>query len=436
MYRNVRFALLAALVSLLRPAPCRAEAVFDFRVDRFEVQSAGGFFFADEFDHPNLGEWYPLYGTASVADGFLHLTNPGTAVPNGLGVLPGRTLDLSLVESAGEVHDAGDFVARSYWQPDTLVPGDFNYMSFNTASGAGDQIEVAGIAVANLASAADSPTYTIVQHLVRFTNGVLSPPQLTSVGVDPAAITGQVVFELRFDHAAKLLETAFSLDGGVTFDRPFSPLPIFAGTSYGYFVLGADPETDTVRTTAPPPPLCAIGALDGEAMLTSRDASAGGTSLKGSLFFGPGRGRAYDPRRVGMQIRITDRTQDSPILDLTPPRALRGGPGCGDQDGWHRARKGFVYRNFTNALPPDCMPGSAGGVTRVRLKHRAPLSQHGKRRLPRRLGFQVDLATPWRPAPGARIATTVVLGDRPDPGITCATLEVSCLPDGAGIRCE
>lgn len=48
------------------------------------------------------------------------------------------------------------------------------------------------------------------------------------------------------------------------------------------------------------------------------------------------------------------------------------GSGCGPKDGWTAAATGssYRYRNVSNALPPACLPGSANGLSGVRLKRR------------------------------------------------------------------
>jgi len=424
-------------------APCSGEeATFDFRVDRFEIEMTGpvaprkGIPDFTEFD--DLSGWYTQYGTAFAADGFLHLASPGTELPDGLGVLPGTTLDLSVVSSARQVADGdGSFVARSYWEPDELAPGDFNHMSLATVGrDPPGLLEVAGLAIMNKTRDGEPAAYTMVQHLVRFGAGGPEAPQLSTVAIEPSAITGQIVFELRFDDDTNTLETAFSLDGGTTFERPFLPLPIFDGTryGYGYFLLGADPLTNTVRARAPAPPLCASGKLTGNAKIVT-SARAGSTiSVEGAL-----RRRHYDPRRAGAEIRIVDRSHpETPILDLTSAAALRGGPGCGSHDGWRRVRNGFVYRNETGALPPGCIPGSAGGLTRMRLKHSTAVRLSSGRIRGGGLGYEVDLATAWRPIPGARVATTIVLGDTTGSGAAapCGTFEVRCVASDASVRCE
>ena len=59
-----------------------ADATFDFRVDRFEIEMTNHVAlkgnFVEQFDSPYLTEWIKPYGTAFAADGFLHLASPGT----------------------------------------------------------------------------------------------------------------------------------------------------------------------------------------------------------------------------------------------------------------------------------------------------------------------------------------------------------------------
>ena len=421
---------LSVLVGAMRGAA--DNTAFDFRVDRFELEmtgpapgSKGSRSFVEEFD-AGLGNWGEQYGTAFTADGFLHLTNPGTPVPDGLGVLPGRTLDLSLVGSKPQVFDReGNFVARSYWQPDELVPGDFNHMSLNTLPRLPGPLEVAGLAITNMTPEGEPTAYTIVQHLVRIGPAGAEAPQLTTITIAPTAITGQIVFELRFTDETNSLETAFSLDGGLTFAHPFPPLQIFQGTWYGYFLLGADPEMGTVRTQAPAPLFCRKGLNIVDATI-STTTKAGETIAVAGAFFNMDLGD-YDPRRLGAQIRIIDRSlPETPILDLTAATAIPGGSGCGHGDGWHRVRNGFVYRNGTGALPPGCIPGSAGGLRRLRLRTTS-LRAKGRRLVLHGLAYDVQLVTPWHPASGARVVTTIVLGDAASASTPCGTVEVSCI---------
>jgi hypothetical protein len=63
----------------------------------------------------------------------------------------------------------------------------------------------------------------------------------------------------------------------------------------------------------------------------------------------------------------------APIVEWSAPTLAvpSGGPGtgCDPRDGWKAAKSGssFRYRNLSNALPPTCAPGSANGLTEIRL---------------------------------------------------------------------
>ena len=76
----------------------------------------------------------------------------------------------------------------------------------------------------------------------------------------------------------------------------------------------------------------------------------------------------------GLEIVAEDLNADyAPIVEWSvrtiavPP----GGPGtgCDPRDGWKAAKSGssYRYRNLSNALPPTCAPGSANGLTEIRL---------------------------------------------------------------------
>src|SRR5262249_38950578 len=79
-----RFVLAIALALFARPAEA-FHTVFDFSVDRFEVDGNrfgprdGTPDFVDPFD--DLSHWYVPYGTATVVDGHLHVHNPGVHFP-------------------------------------------------------------------------------------------------------------------------------------------------------------------------------------------------------------------------------------------------------------------------------------------------------------------------------------------------------------------
>src|SRR5207249_1331134 len=104
-------------------------------------------------------------------------------------------------------------------------------------------IESAGLQMTNMSAAsaaAQSPPgiagYAISQALVRIGD---SGSRTDSVPIDPSSVTGQIVFRVSYDDTTRLLTCSFSLDGGTTFQSPFSPVPIFQGVPDSEILLGA-----------------------------------------------------------------------------------------------------------------------------------------------------------------------------------------------------
>jgi len=253
----LRWAVAVALAAWVQAAsPARAfHTVFHFMVDRFEVDgnTAGPFDgtpdLVDEFENSATfaDRWRILFGTAYEGNGLLHLTNPGTHFN------PGFPLDLSDVATqtiftAG----GGSFTAQSTWPSLVVPPDNLVHMSIWFAGETdAEPWETFGIDISNFAPAG----LVISQHLIRLDHGVWSVPQVVDVPLDPATITGPVVFRTHVDDAAKLAQASFSLDGGATFQSPFPPTPVFQDTTMARVLLGADPHaapslpTTTIRTS-------------------------------------------------------------------------------------------------------------------------------------------------------------------------------------------
>ena len=236
------------------PAPARAfHTVFHYQVDRFEIDgNAFGPFdgapdLVDGFDDGVLSPgWSQLFGTVYEQDGFLHLTNPGTHYYAGL------ALDISVAEGAAVVTSgAGSFTVSSSWAPTPLSPGTFIHMTL-WLSGATTRSEFFGLDVSNFLG--QGPAVT--QHLELYENGTYQIPAVASVPFDAATVTGGIVLRTTVDDTTKLAQASFSLDGGVTFQSPFTPIPVFRdGIDHGIVLLGADPQ-------AAPQPVCGNGVVE------------------------------------------------------------------------------------------------------------------------------------------------------------------------------
>ena len=88
--------------------------------------------------------------------------------------------------------------------------------------------------------------------------------------------------------------------------------------------------------------------------------------LKGLFNPAPSQPIVINPAVNGLHIYAEDLA--GPFYDVSLP----GGQGCTPGDGWKRIGAGFRitwrYRNQSGAVPPDCLPGSAGGITSMQIK--------------------------------------------------------------------
>jgi hypothetical protein len=434
--------LLAVVALLVCGSASASDGTFDFLVDRFTVDG-GGFGpldgvpdRVDDFDGDVLTGWVKVNGTAFERDGFLHLASPGDHVADGFGAVPGLPLDISQVYYAQRVtRDAGDFRVDAAWWSTVLHYGDFNHLSvfaYADPSNPYGQYEVVGVALSDPTPDDASAAYSATRFVVRFLGGKFEPVATDSVPVDPATISGEVVLRHAFDATTDSVTTAISLDGGTTFSEPFAPVSLFTATANAVFLLGSDPIAvpSEPGSSQPAPGLCRAGVLVPRTRLAIRS-RARSLSINGTAFAAPATIAAYDPRRDGLQVRLQRGTDDAMLLDLTataiPPGAR--GSGCAAGDGW-RSRHGVdVYRNVSNALPPDCRVGSAGGLRTLRIDRRP--AERGRFEVHARVAGVGSVTT-------GPVELTLVLGRDASAGSAgrCGVQTVFCVARGARVRCS
>ena len=56
------------------------------------------------------------------------------------------------------------------------------------------------------------------------------------------------------------------------------------------------------------------------------------------------------------------------LLDVQLPDTLLSTPRCDPRDGWSGGRNHHRYANYSNALPPACVPGSAQALQRLDIR--------------------------------------------------------------------
>lgn len=164
----------------------------------------------------------------------------------------------------------------------------------------------------------------------------------------------------------------------------YAQVPVASGTTYWIAVTNeagsaaGDVEVDVFFE--PDSPICpaAGGTLLSSTFSLNRLGGAGGDErlkltarvfLHQPLPWVPGTGfqvMAEDPGAAfAPVVEWSERTA------AIPPGALHSG--CGPKDGWSESASGssYKYRNRSGALPPSCAPGSANGISEIRLLKRS-----------------------------------------------------------------
>jgi len=349
---------------LLAGGSARAD-VYDYAIDRFEADGNlhgpkdGTPDVVEEFDDGVAGPLFsPIAGSSGESGGALHLHSPGIliAIP---GVTP-TAFETSAVTSGAAPFlqvGSGDMVLRIALPEQAIAGNDGVNLLLTTV---GEGIYYTGISIVNynsaLAERSDppiTPGVSILSHREEI-NYLTGNQQLVleHAPIDLGAVTWPLILELRYDDAAETVTTAYSLDGGATFATPFTALPLESddGTASVYLAAVANEGE------------CPAGVAIKKATLKRLDQPGRGALAMRATFGGNHRG--YEPMRVV----ITDEgAGGATLLDVNLPDTLIATPKCDPRDGWSGGN-GYHYRNYSNALPPDCIPGSAQGLESIDFK--------------------------------------------------------------------
>lgn len=117
-----------------------------------------------------------------------------------------------------------------------------------------------------------------------------------------------MVLSLAFDGATRTVQTAISVDGGATFQTPFSPQPYFAEVNSARLMLGADPLADAQRAGGP---LCSGGSAIANGSVVVRKRKAGGLVIRGTIPRPADDTEILQWPRDGLQLRILDHASAS-----------------------------------------------------------------------------------------------------------------------------
>jgi hypothetical protein len=168
---------------------------------------------------------------------------------------------------------------------------------------------------------------------------------LEHASIQGTPITGDIVLALHYDDATQSVTATYSLDGGTTFAGSFAPLPIETGSGTATFYLAA---------IAHPGACPADAGVESLRLRGLGRPSASGLALKAGV---GGDQLPYGQLRI---VVADDGNGGAPLFDVQLPDS--SAPGCDPRDGWSFASGRRKYKNYSNALPPGCVPGSAQGL--------------------------------------------------------------------------
>lgn len=361
---TLRFMLGSAVLACVLHGAAVAQEVYDYAVDRFEVDGNvhgpldGVADLVDDFDDGVMGPTFQaLVGGASESGGALHLQSPGLAQAV-LGITPVR-FDTSAVENAGIVlaPGGGDAVLRATLPAQPVGPNDALTLFVSWYDG--DGLHYGGVSFGNLNRSLGDlfappipPGPSVFSHLetIGFPNGQID--SLEPRAVDAGSITGPVTLELRYDDTARTLTPSYSTDGGATFAPSFAPLTV-----------GTWATSLSVHLAA----------------VAYRGECPAGLGIRKAIWkrLGfPGRSRAklrlavpQNFQAESMRIVVRDQGAGGAVLvDVQLPDNSPSTPRCDPRDGWYVAGGRRGYRVYGDALPPDCLPGSAQGLRKYDLR--------------------------------------------------------------------
>lgn len=241
---------------LLVPATARAVS-FSYQVDEMTV-AGGGYDEVYDFSGNSLPEpadwsFTTVFGTATVANGLLTLSDPGTNVPISVDGTS-MTMTRSDVALSWDYMSPLDYVSTSTWVPKAPVLNEW----YGYAALAGDpdplgMEEMVGVFVANFdatrASVSNALPGLQVFHLYGTYDKVAADWHfdIQATPIDASDLTGPVVFEIsqhlldpslpQFSLGARL-----SIDGGATY-LSYEDILLQDGKQSSSLTLAADPIT-------------------------------------------------------------------------------------------------------------------------------------------------------------------------------------------------
>jgi hypothetical protein len=354
------------LVTLLvcTGAPMAFGETYDYTVDRFELDGNvhgaldGTPDLVEDFGDGTMGPTFGgVGGTTSESGGVLHMQSPGAniAIP---GITPVAFETSAVVQRSwltGIQVGSGDLVARMVMPAQAIGANDAVNLLVQSIEGNG--LYYAGVSIANFnagVAALQQPPVTpglvILAHQVVIDFGGNQQLILEDESIQGVPITGDIVLELHYDDVTQSLTPRYSLDGGATFAGSFSPLPVETDSGAASFYMAAVAHEGA----------CPAGM----GIKSLRLRKLGEPGYSGLTFSGYNTGGLYGPMRITV---TDDGAGGATVFDVQLPDRLSN-PTCDPRDGWTSGGGRVRYKNYSTALPPDCLPGSAKGLRRYEFR--------------------------------------------------------------------
>jgi len=193
--------LLLTLLFVPGNAPA-SHATFDYAFDRVEIDGNtfgpfdGNPDFVDEFSAGGVTPWSPT-GTVLESGGALRILTPGTYIP-------GFGQEISSAGIGGFSQGAGNFTFTA--RVTMVVPPMNSYVAIVLGGGLNEDFQIVVV------------RDQVVQNYFDF---ITSTSETQVYPISSSDITSDIILRISFDDALNLASAAFSLNGGVTFQRPF-----------------------------------------------------------------------------------------------------------------------------------------------------------------------------------------------------------------------
>jgi hypothetical protein len=240
-------------------------APYAFSMDRFEVvgNSLGGF--VDEFDNNALDPsvWAIRNPTVVESGGVVTFSSPG-AIQGGCGgdyCVSAESSGIAL-DYTPAFEGQGNFTWNTAWLPSLPEPNQFYGMSFSyqCVPGVPHCDRGVGMLVGNaegsLAQALGISSGLNVWFIRGTSPSIYNPDVQQAAAISSGDIAGEILMKIAFDDNTDVFSAAYSLDGGTSFQTPFSSIET-GPIGLGIWTAGA--QSWGMQTVPEPSTLALLG---------------------------------------------------------------------------------------------------------------------------------------------------------------------------------